>query len=66
MRIQYIHASEPETVKIYDTVKAYNNPNNPRVFDTQEAFDNFELGHFSRDRERGTIVAFKIIKEELQ
>jgi hypothetical protein len=67
MKIQYIHASDPETVKTYDTVRVYNNPNNgPRVFATQEDFDNFELRHFAEDKERGTIVAFKILKEEFK
>lgn len=63
MKIQYIHASDPETVKIFDTVKVYHNPNNPRVFATQEDFDNFELGHFARDKEQGTIISYEVVEE---
>ena len=64
MKIKYIHFSEPETEKIYDTVKVFHNPNNPRVFKTQEEFDAFELEHFAKDKERGTIISYEIIKEE--
>ena len=62
MIIKYIHASEPTTEKLYNTEKAFNNPNNPRVFDTQQEFDEFELKHFAEDKERGTIISYEIIK----
>lgn len=66
MKIKYIHCSEPETEKIYDTVKVFNNPNNPRVFKTQEEFDSFELKHFAKDKDQGIIISYEIVKEELQ
>lgn len=63
MKIKYIHASDPTTEKIYDTVKVFHNPNNPRVFKTQEEFDAFELKHFAKDKEQGTIISYEIIAE---
>lgn len=64
MKIKYIHASEPTAEKIYDTEKTFNNPNNPRVFKTQQEFDTFELSHFAKDKERGIIIQYEIMKEE--
>ena len=66
MLIKYIHISDPTTEKFYDTEKAFNNPSNPRVHHTQEEHDAFELEHFAEDKERGTIIAYEIIKEELK
>ena len=63
MKIKYIHTSDPTTEKIYDTIKAFNNPNNPRVFKTQEEFNAFELKHFAKDKEQGTIISYEIIAE---
>ncbi len=64
MKIKYTHIDNPNVEKIYDTVKSYTNPNNgPRVFDTQEEFDAFELEHFAKDKEQGTIISYEIIAE---
>lgn len=64
MFIKYIHASEPETEKIYDTVKVYNNPNNgPRVFNAQKDFDAFELQHFAKDKEKGIVISYEIVNK---
>jgi hypothetical protein len=63
MKIRYVHASDPTTDKIYDTVKSFNNPNNPRVFKTQEKFDVFELKHFAKDKEQGTIISYEVVEE---
>ena len=62
MKIKYVHASEPTTEKIYDTVKAFNNHNNPRVFNTQQEFDTFELWHFAKDKEQGIILAYEVVE----
>ena len=63
MIIKYIHSSEPEKEKTYDTEKVYNNPSNgPRVFNTQEEFDAFELKHFAEDKERGIIISYEVMK----
>lgn len=64
MLIKYTHISDPTTEKFFDTEKVFKNPNNPRVFKTQQEFDAFELGHFAEDKERGTIISYEIIKEE--
>jgi hypothetical protein len=62
MNIKYIHISDPDVEKVYDTVKAYNNPNNgPRVFNTQEEFDVFELKHFAADKESGIILSYEVM-----
>lgn len=64
MKIKYIHFATPETEKIYDTKKAFNNPANPRVFKTQLAFDSFELKKFAEDKKKGIIISYVIVKEE--
>ena len=63
MKIKYIHFSEPETEKIYDTVKAFKRL--PRVHKTQLAFDAFELRKFAEDKKKGIIISYEIVKEEL-
>ena len=65
MLIKYVHVSDLTTEKLYDTEKVFNNRNNPRVFDTQQEFDDFELKHFAEDKERGIIISYSIIREEL-
>ena len=57
MIIKYIHASEPETEKTYDTEKALKN--NPFIHKTQEEFDEMELEKFKRDE---NIIWFKVVK----
>lgn len=64
MKIKYIHYSEPEAEKVYDTERAFKN--SPSVFKTQEEFDTFELKHFAEDKVRGIIISYEIIKEELK
>ena len=63
MLIKYIHISDPTTEKFYDTERVFKNPNNPRVFKTQEEFDAFELRHFAEDKERGVIISYEIMEE---
>ena len=61
MKIKYIHFTEPETEKIYDTEKVFNSLNNPHVHDTQEEFDAFELRHFATDKELGIILNYEVV-----
>lgn len=61
MKIKYVHFSEPNKEKIYDTVKALKN--NPFIKKTQEEFDQFELGRMAVDKERGHILAYEVIEE---
>lgn len=58
MKIAYIHASDPDTEKIYDTVKSLRN--NPFIQKTQELFDADELLKFSSDM---NIIKYKIVRE---
>lgn len=58
MIIKYIHASEPETEKTYDTEKSLKN--NPFIHKTQKEFDEWELEKFKRDEH---IVWFEVAKE---
>lgn len=59
MIIKYVHFSEPEKEKLYDTVKALKN--NPFIEKTQEEFDEFELNKFAADKEAGKILLYEII-----
>lgn len=72
MKIKYIHFSEPQKEKIYDTEKSYKNRliigmNNEidmeKFKQTQEDFDKQELEKMSRDKEKGHIIQFSIIEE---
>lgn len=61
MLIKYVHASEPEREKVFDTKRALKN--NPFIEKTQEEFDAFEREHFAKDKERGIIISYEIINE---
>lgn len=62
MRIKYVHFSEPNKEKIYDTVKSLKN--NPFIKKTQEEFDQFELEKMRKDKERGHILSYEVLEEE--
>jgi hypothetical protein len=59
MVIKYIHISNPEVEKFYDTERAFQNP--PRIYKTQQEFDEFELKHFAEDKERGIVISYEIV-----
>ena len=61
MLIKYVHASEPETEKTYDTVKALKN--NPFITLFQNEFDEMEMYRFEKDKKNGVITWFEIVKE---
>lgn len=58
MIIKYIHESEPNVEKTYDTVKSLQN--NPFICMTQEKFDRMEINKMQHDEH---ILSFKIVKE---
>lgn len=61
MIIKYIHFSDPETEKTYDTEKALKN--NPFINKSQKEFDEMELEKFQKDKDAGYILRFQ--KEEI-
>ena len=66
MLIQYRHISAPETLRIYDTRKAYcKNFAFTRVM-TQQEFDNHEVCLMARNKIAGKILEFKMVDENLK
>lgn len=62
MLIQYRHISAPETLKIYDTRKAYHRNFALTRTMTQQEFDNHEVCMMTRDKIAGKILEFKMVK----
>lgn len=62
MIIKYVHSSDPETEKFFDTEKVFNNTSNPHVHNTQEELDEFELRHFATDKELGIILSYEVVR----
>lgn len=60
MKIKYIHFSEPTTVKEYNTEVALKR--NPFIRMSQEDFDKMELEHMARDKEKGYILSYEVVK----
>lgn len=56
MKIAYVHTSNPDIEKVYDTVKSLQN--NPFIQKTQEMFDAEELIKFGSDMH---IIKYRII-----
>ena len=61
MKIKYIHSSEPDVVKTYDTVRALRN--NPFITLSQEEFDEFELNKMETDKKYGILLSYEILPE---
>lgn len=59
MLIKYIHWSEPEREKIYDTVKALRN--NPFINESQEEFDTWTMERLAKEKEGGLILSYEVI-----
>lgn len=59
MKIKYIHFTEPDKIKIYDTKVALNK--NPFYRMTQEEFDKLELSKMERDKQKGHILAYEVV-----
>ena len=71
MLIKYRHVSNPKNEKIHDTEKAYknmdwarNDPGTKLYNKTQEEFDKIYLDIFERDKARGIILYYEIIRAE--
>lgn len=60
MKIEYIHCSNPNQIKIHDTEKVLKNNRN-LINKTQEDYDRFELENFKRDKENGVVLDYKVI-----
>jgi len=60
MKIKYIHFSEPNKVKEYDTEIALKN--NSFLKKSQEDFDKLELEHMERDKQKGHILSYEIVE----
>lgn len=58
MIITYIHNSELNKVKLFDTEKAYRNNNFP--FRTQEEYEAWEFQHMKRDLKKGTLLMMRV------
>lgn len=56
MKIKYVHCSEPEVEKVYDTAVALKN--NPFIHMPQEEFDKMELAHLENDADAGQILFY--------
>ena len=62
MKIKYIHFSEPNITKIYDTKIALKK--NPFYRMTQEEFDKLELANMERNKKKGHVLSYEVIEEE--
>lgn len=58
MKIQYKHTSDPDKVKIFDTVKSLRN--NPFITQSQEIYDAHTLVQMESDM---NILEFKVIED---
>lgn len=63
MKIKYIHASDPEKIKIHDTEMVRKNTFFNRK--PQKEVDKMTLEFMERDKARGIILYYEIIKEDL-
>ena len=58
MKIQYRHTSDPDTFKIFDTVKSLRN--NPFIMQSQEIYDAHTLVQMESDM---NVLEFKVIED---
>lgn len=61
MKIEYIHASATDKIKIHDTERV--RKNTFCYTKTQKEVDEHELKCFERDKARGLIIYYKILEE---
>lgn len=62
MKIKYVHASEPDVEKIYDTEKSLKN--NPMVHMSQEEWDKHELKSMEDNKAAGHVLSYEVLTEE--
>lgn len=63
MKIKYVHFSEPDKTKIHDTEIALRK--NLFITKSQKEFDDFTLRLMERDKQKGHILSYEIINEEV-
>ena len=61
MKVLYVHKSDPNKEKLYDSVKSLKN--NPFIDMSQEEWEKKELESFREEKENGNILSYEI-KEE--
>lgn len=69
MKVLYVHISEPKREKVYDTEKSLRNCRGliEIVFGdtkTQEEWDKEELSRFERDKSRGVILSYRVLRPQ--
>ena len=63
MKVRYVHSSEPEKVKIYDTDKSYDNNLFVTASKTRKQWVEEELGRFERDKQKGLVLEYEVMEE---
>ena len=70
MKIKYIHFSEPQKEKIFNTQQAYKNmqfainDTNTKLYKkSQKEFDKMYQEIFAEDKEKGVVLSYEIIEE---
>ena len=62
MRIQYIHSTEPDKIKYFDTEKAYKNMPFILSRPTLSEYEAIELNNFEKNKLSGIIKDYKIVR----
>lgn len=65
MKIKYIHQSDPDKAKIFDTVVAYNKTPHNFKHKTQEEYDILTLCRMKEDKELGIILSYEVIEDNV-
>lgn len=70
MKIKYVHASAPNTVKVHDTVVSLSKDNYYLMVvptymgkPSQEEYDKQILANFERDRKKGVVLSYEVLEE---
>lgn len=61
MIVNYIHVADPTTIRVYNTELALKN--NPFIEMSQQDFDKLTLRSLSKDKKRGVILSYSVVKE---
>ena len=60
MKIQYIHISDPENAKIYDTELSLKR--NPFIQKSQKEWDKHELARMEKNKQEKLILDYKVLE----
>lgn len=63
MKVRYVHSSNPEISKVYDTDKSYDNNLFATAPKTRKQWAEEELGRFERDKRKGLILEYEVMEE---